>query len=325
MSKMKYTDESFRRPAEDAFSASTFMDEIERVYTEPTFEEFTLEQLVTLRTLSRRALDEVDKQDVYGNEVLVAMGEEDVVYTEDDGQLIPLSLDEHAVLYGYVKQVMIRSFPGDKRPTFTLALESYDDGITRSYLVPVVTEGTDKITKVYDAPVPVMESDVESDTQAMRSPKLEADEEGTMLSLLNIVEQDMFYDGGVKVKDMNRMVGDMLREGFIESLDDITAACNHHLQKSTHDDDSWGIDVATVLEHFTGELNPDDMREPAYTEMEWVQGVLELAGIDFVVDTYNEVNCILYARHEGELYRVYEAVSENLVIAHIEEDDQEDF
>lgn len=325
MSEMKYTDESFRRPAAKAFSTSTFMDEIERVYVDPIFEGFTLEQLVTMREISRQALNEVNNQDVYGNEVLVAMGEEDVVYIEEDGQLIPLSFDAETVLYGYVRQAMIRSFPHDKRPTFTLALEAYDDGNTRSYFVPVATEGTDKIAQIHDAPVPVMESDVESDTRTMLDPKMEADEEGTMLSLLNIVEQDIFYDGGVKVKDMSRAVGDMFREGFIETLDDMTTVCNYFLQKSAHNDDNWGVYVATVLERFTGEVDSGDTLEPARTEMKWVQDVIELAGVDFVVDAYDEVKCILYARHEGDLYRVYEAASENLVIAHIEEDDQEDF
>lgn len=279
---------------------------------------------LTLRYLSRQALNRVDPQDVYGNEVLVAMGEEDVVYIKEDGQLIPVTFDEKAVLYGYVKQVMIRSFPGDKRPAFTLALEAYDDGDTRSYLVPVVTEGGDKITKVCDAPVPVMESDVESNAHSMGNSSVEADEEATMLSLLNIVEQDIFYDSGVRVKEMNRMVGNMLREGFIETLDDITTACNYYLQRSVHDYDGWVVDVATVIERFNGEVEPS-AAPTVRTTMQWVQGVLEIAGVDFITDAHDEVKCILYARYEDDLYRVGEVASESLVIARIEEDDQEDF
>lgn len=298
----KFSDKALRRDVRDRFSVTALQDEIDERFNDPVFDTYSVKELQRLRRLASKALRLTNNEDVYGSEVFITSGEDDFVYHVDsEGTQLRVSYDEPTTLYGYVRDFKVLTLPDyDNKQALVARIEELFDDTeeTQSYHIPLAIEGISHASSIHDAPVPVMESDTDMTFGAIypedsNERKSERDEQGVQLSLLNIIEQDLFdsEDGVSDTRQLSEEVGRMLDAGFIEDVDDFATAFNYYLAKRAHDNDAVFLDVRG------GEMTELDGPLGEVTEGRWVEEKLELASVDFQVDENMLVSMSVYCFH----------------------------
>ncbi len=330
----KFTDNTFRRAADERFSIAPLQDEIDARFAEPVFDTYTVSDLKRLRQLASTALRrQGDKNDIYDGEVFVVAQEDTpVYYVEPDGNRLPVSYGEDTTLHGYIRDFKIQTLPdyGGKQALVARVEEFFDDdGETQSYHIPLAIEGVNRAPRLYDAPVPVAESGVEVGLDTVYEHdadqrKVESDEQDVQWSLLNIIEQDLFgIDGSVATtRQLSEQLVKLLEAGFIDDISDFASACNYYFAKCAHDNDAVYLDVhGGIMMQIDGPIGET-------TTPRWVEEKVELVAVDFEVDEDQMVAMTVYCHgHTDDGVKVYcsdSAEEESWSFTSLEADDAAD-
>ena len=306
----KYTDKALQRDVRDRFSVTSLQEEIDGRFDDSDLNTYSVKELQRLKRLANKALRLTQNDDVYGAEVFVVSGEDDFVYHVDsDGEQWKVSYDEDTTMYGYVRDFKVQTLPDSdgKQALVARVEELFDDTEeTQSYHVPLAIEGINHASKIYDAPVPVMESDTIMTfgtvyPEGSNERRDESIEHDVQLSLLNIIEQDLFdlEDGVSSTRQLSEEVSRMLEAGFIIDVDDFATAFNYYLAKRAHDFNAVHLEVSGVISRIDGSVGE-------IVETSWEDEIFEMMGIEFEVDEQMLVSMTVHcSKSTGEKVEIY--------------------
>ena len=291
---------------------------------------FCVEELREMCVRANYSLEDGDRNDSYLAEVMVCLGAGDWLYenTSKHG-LIRFDMD-NAVMYGYVSGFEVIDLPRDGRAALCVNFEKYDQDIsknTTSYVVPMAIEDSVSGVNIQDAPMPIIESAATVDVGRFAGLDAgaivrEASEQGTIHSLLNLIGEYMENCSDIETDDMNSAVEAMLGEGYIESLDDMTAAFSYYLEKCIHESDAWMMDcgsgfVATAIGGPGAKFEKN--------QGDWIDSDLRVAGIEFYEGSFDrgvESTVYLLGDNDG-VYSVGTSAEDNFVLRRYGDDEED--
>lgn len=330
MSEMKPTELPQRRRAEADFSIAPFQRVIDERFNQPAQNTFTADELKLLGSQANKAMAlQADDEDAYSKEVFVLLDDNAYIYdmqTSDEAE-IPrrVALDEE-VIYGYINGIKVETLPDSNRMALMAAFERYHDDITElshSYYIPLAIEEKAFGVRLADAPTAVGESAVEVAGWGDFKAHINSAEQGTIHSLLSILEEDIFDEAIVDTEMLEESIDSLRAEGYIDDLDTMVTACNYYLQKCLHEGDPWLIRPDTIMEELeAGYYYGGASKRRGVAK--WVTEVLTVVGIDIRLKEDNGVRCVIYARSDEDILYRRQTDYEGTHTLYREEEDLED-